>query len=59
MYDYERTNTYKPYLLANSNAVEDNRASNDLDFVSTGFELLGGGGGTNGLNDTYIYLAIA
>ena len=58
MYDYERTNTYKPYLLANSSAAEDNRASNDLDFVSTGFELLGSGGGTNGSSDTYIYLAI-
>ena len=59
MYDYTRTNTYKPYLQADSNTIEDDRASNDLDFVSTGFQLLAGGGGTNNLDDDYIYLAIA
>jgi hypothetical protein len=57
MFDDKRENTYKPYLQANSSAEEDNRASNDIDFVSTGFQLIGGGGGINNGSDGYIYMA--
>ena len=59
MYDNKRTNTYKPFLMADSSSAELSIESLDINFLSNGFELLNGGSGANQSGDTYIYMAFA